>query len=207
MSESPVAAPSVVVWDVGRVLYQWELRHLFARLIDDPAELDWFLDHVVTEEWHFQHDAGRPLAEMVPERQAQFPRHAPLIAAYAERFIESIPGPVAGTHKLVEALAARGVQQYGLTNFGAEFWDMFRPTAPIFDLMEDVVVSGRECCVKPDPAIYALLERRSGHAPHDLFFIDDRADNVAAARMRGWHAHQFGNAAALEAELAAHGLL
>ncbi|RIV92850.1 HAD family phosphatase [Aurantiacibacter xanthus] len=207
MSEVPVAAPLAVVWDVGRVLYEWELRHLFARLIDDPAELDWFLDHVVTEEWHFQHDAGRPLAEMVPERQAQFPRHAALIAAYAERFVESIPGPVAGTHQLVEALAARGVPQYGLTNFGAEFWDMFRPTAPIFDLMQDVVVSGRELCVKPDPAIYALLERRSGHDPHELFFIDDRADNVAGARARGWHAHQFDNAAALEAELAAHGLL
>ena len=207
MSDAPVAAPVAVVWDVGRVLYQWELRHLFVRLIDDPAELDWFLDHVVTEEWHFQHDAGRPLAEMVPERQAQFPRHASLIAAYAERFLESIPGPVDGTHALVETLAVRGVPQYGLTNFGAEFWDMFRPTAPIFDLMQDVVVSGRERCVKPDPEIYALLEGRSGHAGSELFFIDDRADNVAAARARGWHAHQFTNAAALEAELSAQGLL
>ena len=207
MSESPVAAPSVVVWDVGRVLYQWELRHLFARLIDDPAELDWFLANVVTEEWHFQHDAGRPLAEMVPERQQQFPRYAPLIAAYAERFVESIPGPVAGTHALVETLAARGVPQYGLTNFGAEFWDMFRPTAPIFDLMQGVVVSGHERCVKPDAQIYALLESRSGHRGGELFFIDDRADNVAGARARGWHAHQFDNAAALEAELSAHGLL
>ena len=203
MPEAPIA----VVWDVGRVLYQWDLRHLFAKLIDDPAELDWFLGHVVTEEWHFEHDAGRSLAEMVPERQALFPRHAPLIAAYAERFVESIPGPVAGTHALVETLAARGVPQFALTNFGAEFWDMFRPTAPIFDLMCDVVVSGRERCAKPSPEIYAVLEGRSGRAPGELFFIDDRADNVAAARARGWHAHQFEDAAVLQAELASHGLL
>lgn len=207
MPDSLAKAPVAVVWDVGRVLYEWELRHLYAKLIDDPEELDWFLANVVTEEWHFEHDAGRPLAEMVPERQAQFPRYAPLIAAYAERFVESIPGPVAGTHALVEALAAHGVPQYGLTNFGAEFWDMFRPTAPIFDLMQDIVVSGRERCVKPDPAIYAVLEGRSGRAPDDLFFIDDRAENVAAARARGWHAHQFKEAAALEAELASRGLL
>ena len=65
-----------VVFDVGRVIVQWELRALFAKLIDDPAELDRFLAEVVTEQWHFQCDAGRPLAEMVRERQAQFPQHA-----------------------------------------------------------------------------------------------------------------------------------
>ncbi|MFM2410234.1 MAG: hypothetical protein RL481_1062, partial [Pseudomonadota bacterium] len=37
-----------VVFDVGRVLVQWDMRHLFAKLIADPAELDWFLAHVVT---------------------------------------------------------------------------------------------------------------------------------------------------------------
>src|SRR3546814_2254159 len=48
-----------VIFDVGKVLFDWDLRHLFAKLIDDPAELEWFVGHVVTPEWHFQHDAGR----------------------------------------------------------------------------------------------------------------------------------------------------
>ena len=70
---------SAVVFDVGRVLVEWDLRLLYAKLIDDQAELDWFLSHVVTEEWHAQHDAGRDLAEMVAERSAQYPAYAPLI--------------------------------------------------------------------------------------------------------------------------------
>lgn len=200
-------APKAVVWDVGRVLYQWDLRCLFAKLIDEPSELDWFLANVVTEEWHFEHDAGRPLAEMVPERQALFPDHAELIAAYARRFNETIPGPVPGTHAFVEALAERGVAQFALTNFGAEFWDQFRPTAPIFDHMRDIVVSGREKCVKPDPAIFALAERRFGHEPGDLLFIDDRADNIAAAKARGWHGHVFASAEALAEDLRDFGLI
>ncbi|MFN5644408.1 MAG: HAD family phosphatase, partial [Sphingomonadales bacterium] len=64
-----------VVFDVGRVLVQWDLRHLFAKLIDDPEELEWFVTHVVTPEWHFQHDAGRPLAEMLPELKAEYPAY------------------------------------------------------------------------------------------------------------------------------------
>jgi 2-haloacid dehalogenase len=55
---------TTVVFDVGKVLFEWDLRHLFAKLIADKAELEYFVTHVVTPEWHFQHDAGRPLAEM-----------------------------------------------------------------------------------------------------------------------------------------------
>ena len=93
-----------VVFDVGRVLFQWDLRCLFGKLIADPDELEWFVTHVVTEEWHYQHDAGRPLAEMVPERQAEFPEHVALIAHYAANFNDSIPGPVPGTHAIIEEL-------------------------------------------------------------------------------------------------------
>lgn len=204
MSERCAAA---VVFDVGNVLFQWNLRFLFSKLIADRQELDWFVSTVVTEEWHFQSDAGRPLAEMLPERKAQFPQHAALIDAYAERFVETLPHAVPGTHALVERLAERGVPLFALSNFGAEFWAMFRPLHPVFDHFADCVISGQERCSKPDQAIYHVLEQRSGHNPAHLLFVDDRADNVAAARARGWHAHLFTDAAALEAELLTHGLL
>jgi len=199
--------PTAVVFDIGRVLFEWDLRALFAKLIDEPEQLDWFLTHVVTEDWHFQADAGRPLAEMVAERQAQFPGHAHLIDAYANRFNETVEQPVPGTHELVRRLHAARVPLFALTNFGAEFFARFRPTQPIFELFEDIVVSGVECMAKPDPRIYAIAERRFGRAPGELFFTDDNPANVAAAQARGWHAHLFESAAGLEAELTGAGLL
>ncbi len=198
---------SAVVFDVGRVLIQWDLRCLFAKLIDDAQELEWFVTNVVTEEWHHQHDEGRALADMVPERIAEFPRYADLIRAYATRFNETIPGPVPGTHEIARRLHARGVPVFGLTNFGHEFWHMFRPTQPIFDLFTDIVVSGTEKLAKPDPAIYALAEERFALPPEQLFFIDDKAENIAAATARGWQGHVFTDAARLEADLARTGLL
>ena len=199
--------PQAVVFDIGRVLFDWNLRHLFAKLIDDPAELDWFLANVVTEEWHFQSDAGRPLAEMVPERIDQYPGHAALIESYRTRFNETLPRAIEGTHAIVRRLADRGVPLYALTNFWAEFWAGFRPIQPIFELFDDVVVSGEERCAKPDPRLYAIAERRFDHPPQALFFTDDNPANVAAAAARGWQAHLFTDAAALEAELVAKGLL
>ena len=196
--ENPVDA---VVFDIGRVLVQWDLRHLFGKLIADPAELEWFVTHVVTEEWHFEHDAGRPLADMVPERKARFPDHAELIDAYATRFNESIPGPVPGSVELVEALHARDVPLYAITNFGADFWPRFRPTMPVFEHFRDIVVSGIERIAKPDPAIFGLAARRFGLAPGQMLFIDDNAANIASAAALGWQVHHFLNAPQLEQDL------
>ncbi len=196
-----------VVFDVGRVLFHWQLGALFEKLIDDPEELAWFLANVVTEEWHFEHDRGRPIAAMVAERIALFPQYESHIRAYAARFNESITGPVQGSHELVERLAAAGVPLYCLTNFGDEFWEGFRPTQPIFDLFEDIVVSGVEKLAKPDPRIYAVTEQRTGRSGFDLFFTDDNRANVAAACARGWDAHLFTDATSLEAQLRAAGLL
>lgn len=204
---SPDARVKAVVFDIGRVIIEWDLRALFAKLIADEDELDWFLSHVVTEEWHFQHDEGRPLADMLPELKARFPDHATLIDAYATRFLETIPGRVPGTAELIERLAARRHDLFAITNFGAEFWDMFQPTEPVLALFADIVVSGRERLAKPDPAIFRLAQVRFGHAPGDMLFIDDNVANIAAARREGWQVHHFRGAEGLESDLVARGLL
>ena len=191
-----------VVFDVGRVLYQWHLRHLFEKIVDDRARLETLLGEVVTEEWHFEHDRGRTLGEMVPERIALYPDFEPEIRAYATRFNETIPGPVPGSHALVERLDARGVPLYAITNFGAEFWAGFRPSEPIFDRFRDIVVSGEEKLAKPDPAIFALAESRFARSASTMLFIDDNRANVDAAAACGWHVHHFSDAAALESDLA-----
>lgn len=196
-----------VVFDVGRVLFQWQLAALFAKLIDEQEELDWFLANVVTEEWHFEHDRGRSLADMVPERIELFPQYEAHIRAYATRFNETVPGPVDGSHALVERLAARGVPLFCLTNFGDEFWQTFRPAQLIFDLFEDIVVSGVEKVAKPEARIYAIVEERSGRSGAELFFTDDNPANIAAAKARGWDAHLFTDARSLEAQLEAADLL
>jgi 2-haloacid dehalogenase len=198
---------SAVVFDVGNVLYHWSMRHLFAQLIPNETELDWFMANVVTDEWHFQHDAGRSLDDMVAERISEYPDYTALITAYATRFNETIPGPVAGMIEMVGEIAGRDVPIYGITNFGAELWAGFRPTAPVFDHFTDIVVSGVEKLVKPDPAIYALALKRFGLRSGEGIFIDDRLENIVSARDNGFIGHHFRDAGTLRLELERHGIL
>lgn len=201
------ATPQAVVFDIGRVLVQWSIRALYEKLIDDPAQLDWFLTHVISEQWHFQHDTGVPLAEMIAARADEFPDHRQLIEAYGTRWLETVPGAVPGTHALVEQLAARGTPLYAITNFGTDSWAMFRPTFPILDYFRIIVVSAHEQLTKPDPAIYALAAARFGHTPGEMLFIDDNAANIAAADVCGWQTHLFIDAEGLGAALRARLLI
>ena len=93
-----------VVFDIGKVLVRWERDLPFRRLIPDAAARAYFMDTVIPLAWHAEHDAGRGAEEMIAERSAQFPEHAPLIRAWLTQFNESIPGPVPGSPALVEEL-------------------------------------------------------------------------------------------------------
>ena len=190
-----------VIFDVGGVLYHWHPKHLYARLIPDADALERFLAEVVTLEWHFQHDAGRPFAETSAELIARFPQHRALIEAYGPRWLETVPGPVEGMIELAHELADAGLPLYGITNFSAEFWPRFAAREPVFRRFRDVIVSGEHRVVKPDPAIFALARQRFPVAPGRALFVDDRPENVAAAEAAGYLGHHFTNAAALRARL------
>jgi 2-haloacid dehalogenase len=184
--------PTAIIFDVGRVLFDWDPRFLYERLIPDGEALDAFLRDVLTTEWHFQHDAGRPFAETSEELVTRFPQHAELIGHWGPRFNETIPGPVPGMPQLVEDLDAAGVPLFAITHVSGEFWPPFRAReAAVFDRFRDIVVSGDERLVKPDPAIFRLALERFGLAPDDAVFVDDVPANVAAAAQLGIHAILF----------------
>ncbi len=200
--------PRAVIFDVGNVLYDWHLRYLYERLIDDGPALDAFLRDVVTREWHFQHDAGRPFAETSAELTAQFPEHADLIALFGPRFGETLPHALPGMPELVAELDDAGVPLFAITNFSGEFWPPFAAReSAVFGRFRDIVVSGDERLVKPDPAIYQLALARFGLSADEAVFIDDREDNVAAAAALGIHAIRFVGAEPLRLELSRLGLL
>ena len=199
--------PTTLIFDIGGVLVDWDPRFLYEKLIPPGPALDAFLVDVVTPAWHFQHDAGRPLAETSAELTERFPHHADLIAAWGPRFSESNRALIPGMDALLAELEAAGVPLYAITNFSGELFPPFRAKYPaLFDRFHAILVSGDEKLVKPDPAIYRLALDRFGVDAADAVFVDDRADNVAGAEAVGMRGILFTDAAALRASLAALGL-
>lgn len=180
-----------IVFDIGNVLIAWDPRALYRKIFDSEAEVEWFIDQVCTSAWNLEQDRGRSFAVAIAEATQRHPDHASAIAAYDTRWAETILGPISGSVEILEALAARNTPLYAITNWNQ---DKFRETRGRFDFLDrfrDIVVSGEERLVKPDPAIYRLLLDRNDLAASDCLFIDDNPENVAGARSVGMKAHHF----------------
>ena len=200
--------PTAVIFDVGNVLYGWDPDSFLVRQIADDAERLRFIADTDLYSWHDTLDGGRDFASAAAELSETFPAYAEHIAAWGSRFGETIRDPVPGVHAIVEALDARGVPLFAITNFSADFWAPFHAReAEFFRRFRDIVVSGEEKLLKPDPAIYYRALDRFGLRPADALFIDDRAINVQGARAVGMHAHLFTTAEELHTRLVAEGLL
>ncbi|HEY0147856.1 MAG TPA: HAD family phosphatase [Allosphingosinicella sp.] len=199
---------TAAVFDVGNVLYGWDPHSFLARQIaEDEARLR-FIDDIGLWEWHDTLDGGRPFREAADELSEKFPQYAELISAWGERFGETITDPVPGVHPIVEELDARGVPLFAITNFSADFWTPFHAREEaFFRRFRDIVVSGAEKMLKPDPAIYFLALKRFGLKPDEALFIDDRQINVQGAEAVGMRAHLFTGAEGLRARLVDEGLL
>jgi 2-haloacid dehalogenase len=196
-----------VVFDIGNVLIAWDPRALYRKIFATEDEVAWFLGHVCTHEWNLEQDRGRSFDEAIAEATARHPAYADAIAAYDRRWAETILGPIAGTVAILEELEARGTPLYAITNWHQ---DKFRETRGRFSFLNrfrDIVVSGDERLIKPDPAIYRLLLARNGLAAGSCLFIDDSPRNVAGAEAVGMQAHHFTSPEALRGHLTAAGIL
>jgi 2-haloacid dehalogenase len=196
-----------VIFDLGNVLIGWDPRRLYRQLIEDEAQMEWFLRDVCSSEWNEQQDKGRSWAEGTALLRAQFPEHAELIDAYHLRWKETLVGPIDGSVQLLAALKARGVRLLALTNWSQETFPIARELFPFLQWFEGIVVSGEERLVKPDPRIYQCLLQRYAVDPARALYIDDSQRNVAAAEALGMHGWWFRDPAGLREQLVALGLL
>jgi len=203
-----MSKPTAVVFDVGNVLYGWDPEAFLARqLPEDEARLR-FIEDVGLWEWHDRLDGGAAFDEAAAELSGRFPEYAHLISAWGERFGETITDPVPGSHAIVAELDSRGVPLFAITNFSADFWAPFHERErSFFSRFRDIVVSGEEKLLKPDPALYFRALDRFGLRPDEALFVDDREINVEGAIAVGMQAHLFTDAADLRGRLEAEGLL
>jgi 2-haloacid dehalogenase len=202
--------PSVAVFDMGGVLLDWNPRHLYRKLIADPAEMERFLAEVTTTGWHVDQDHGGDPAAATRRLQALHPGKEELIEAFYARFDEMCDHSFPEMAELVERLHAAGTPLYLVSNAPGFMDPWLRGPAhrrhPFIGRFSDYVVSGFVGHSKPDAAIYRLACRAGGFQPAEAVFIDDVLINVDGARAVGMAAIHHRSAAETIAQLRALGL-
>ena len=207
MSAVAPMRPTLVVFDLGGVLIDWDPRYLYRHLFDDPGEMESFLAEVTTAEWNACQDAGRPWAEGVDLLVAEHPQRRELIEAFHRRWPEMLAGEIPGTVDVLADLRAAGVRLVALSNWSAEMFPVARERFDFLAWFEGIVISGDVGVNKPDRRIFEHLAQRLGIEPEESVFVDDSPANIDAATDLGFFAIRFTDARALRLALVRLGLL
>jgi HAD superfamily hydrolase (TIGR01509 family) len=115
--------------------------------------------------------------------------------------VRSALQPVPAAVELLEALHARGLSHYALSNISVPMFRHIRARNRFFELFHGIVVSADVKLVKPDPAIFEHTAQRFRLAHRETVFIDDLRPNVESARRLGLETILFENPAQCAAEL------
>jgi putative hydrolase of the HAD superfamily len=117
--------------------------------------------------------------------------------------------PVAGTHELLQALREAGLRCYLATNQAEHRGVHMRDVLGYAGMFDGAFYSYEMRVAKPDPAYFRFIVDALQVPPAELLFLDDRPDNVEAARSVGlraevWSYHE--DLSVLHDHLARHGV-
>ena len=199
---TPATPPAAVVFDLGNVLIHWDPHPAIAAAVGD-AEAARFLaaDDFDFGAWNHEQDAGRRFEDSERAAVERVPHWREHVLAYRTHFERSLVEDIASSVAVLRDLHAAGVRVFALTNWSDELFPVALAKFDFLELFEDIVVSGAESLAKPDPRIFEVLAKRTGLPLEACVFIDDKAENVAAAQEAGMDAVLFRRDGSLREQL------
>lgn len=198
--------PSIVVFDIGNVLVDWQPHKAWLKELGTPEACQAFMDRIDFSAFNLRGDGGETFADMA--RELSDPDDARRLMEYVDHYPLTMTGVVPGSWEILDRLQARGVPTHAITNWSAETWPLGLSVHPrLGEVFGTTIVSGQEHMIKPDARIFDLLCARAGVAASDCVFIDDSPRNVDGAKAAGMDAIHFVGAQDLETQLQTRGLL
>ncbi len=192
-----------IVFDLGGVLIDWNPRYLFAEVIENHDELEFFLTEICSADWNEAQDAGRSLSEATDLLVNQFPRFRNEIEMYYGDWEKMLKGPIQVNVEIFDQLRKSGrYRLLALTNWSAETFPVALKRFSFLHDFEGIIVSGIEKIRKPQPEFYQLMLDRFKINPSDTLFIDDNFRNIQAAQEMGILAIHLPEGVSLEEKLA-----
>ncbi|UWR24261.1 HAD family phosphatase [Sulfitobacter sp. S190] len=182
--------PEAVVFDIGNVLIEWQPERFFDVEVGRERRIAMF-DAVDLHSINDRSDMGEDIAVVIAEAADRYPEFRDEILLWNERWIDIASPAIDHSVRLMSALQSKGIPVYSLTNFGMQTYDIAARKYPFLRQFDRDFISGHMKVIKPDPAIYRMLEKGSGLSGGALLFADDRSDNIEAAAARGWQTHLF----------------
>ena len=200
MANSPI---NTIIFDLGGVLLDWSPRYVYTETYFDSQEKrDFFFNHICTNDWNEEQDAGRSIVTATQMLVNEFPEWEQPIRDFYGRWPEMLRGPIHDTVEIFRQLKEAGkYKTYALTNWQADLFNIALVRYNFLHWFDGRVVSGEEKTRKPYHEFYHRLLDRYEVKPAEALFIDDNLRNVKAAEELGIRSIHFQSPSQLKKEL------
>ncbi|HWD18476.1 MAG TPA: HAD family phosphatase [Verrucomicrobiae bacterium] len=181
-------APRIVVFDLGKVLVDFDYgiasRKIAARSSLGAAGVRQMLDHAPLL---FRYETGSITKQ---EFYAEVCRGAGFQGSLEEfcGLFADIFWEIEDMIQLQAELKESGAPTYIFSNTNDIAVGHIRQRFPFFGNFSGYILSYEHGVMKPDPKLYEIVERTTGEKGASIVYLDDRAENIATAAARGWHA-------------------
>ena len=181
---------TAVIFDIGNVLIKWQPEAYYDRVIGPKRRKQMFAQ-VDLHSMNERVDQGGPFKDTIYKTADAYPHWANEIRMWHDNWLELAQPVIEYSVRLLHALHTNGVPVFALTNFGIESFALAERHFDFLNAFDRRYISGHMGVTKPNPKIYQMVEQDCAITPKQLLFVDDRADNIAAAQARGWNTHHF----------------
>lgn len=199
--------PKVVVFDLGRVLLDFDYRDTEAKLAarsNLPAD-------EIARLFHHATLLGRYERGLLTSAQffAEFGAATGYCGSFAEfeEIFADIFAPIPSMIGLPAAIRAQGVPVFIFSNTNEIAVTHVRRLHPFFNHFDGYILSYEHGAMKPDDRLYQVVEDTTGHRGREVLYLDDLAENIATGARRGWQVIQHKTPEATKETLRSVGLL
>lgn len=182
-----------IIFDVGNVLVEYNPDGLMRRLGFDEETLQAVNQAVFQNELWNESDRGVLSPEELLEA---FIANNPAYEKEIRQVIDAVGDTISlmpYTVEWVKGLKERGYHLYILSNYAEYTYEKTSHKMEFLPYMDGVVFSYRCKLIKPEKEIYEYICETYGLKPEESVFLDDREDNVQAARNMGMNGIVFEN--------------
>jgi FMN phosphatase YigB (HAD superfamily) len=180
--------PSVVVFDLGKVLVDYDYSIASRRILPRTRLTDAQMQHLLcTSPLLRQYETGLITTAQFHEGVCDVSGYDGGLEEFGPAFADifSEIGPMIAMHA---AMRAAGIPTWIFSNTNELAERHIRSRFPFFSNFDGYVLSCEHHSMKPDPRIYEVVERQTGCRGGAILYLDDRTENVAAGLARGWRA-------------------
>ena len=195
-----------VIFDIGNVLIEWQPERFYDSVIGEERRKRMF-DGVDLHGMNDRIDRGGDFKSIVMEEADRTPEWRDEIQMWYGRWIDMATPTIDHSVRLLRALRRKDIPVFALSNFGIRTFEIGVENYPFLEEFDRRYISGHMGVIKPEPAIYEMVEADCGIPAEALLFTDDRQDNIDAAAARGWQTHLFDGPEGWAARLIGAGLL